>query len=215
MQHHFNANSLADRIIREITGFVRQALQQEVQQATVNLENQVVQRVITNLKPTVFRIIQATVSSSDVDLSNLNTLLETILTQLRPVVLREVDNALKSSTYSLNAKSLTDRIVSELRPFVLEALKKEVEKVKTVKTEQISKQIALQVKTDLQPTVSKVIEETVSATGTNLDNTRELVQTIIERLRPVIFKAVKTALKTSPFEIDAEKLTIRIIIGEF
>merc|ERR1712156_1151354 len=194
---NINADSLTDRIIREITTFVRLALEEEVLKATSNLENEVVEQVITELKPTVIRIIQATVSSSEVDLSNIQDLLETILTQLRPVVLAEVNNALQSSTYQLNADSLTDRIVAELRPFVLQALKAEVEKIRKVKTEQIQAQVTTQVVTDLE---------------SNLDDTKSLVQLIIERLRPVIFEAVKKALQSQSFEVDADDLTIRIII---
>ena len=51
----------------------------------------------------------------------------------------------RSSTYQLNAESLTDRIVTELRPFVLQALKAEVEKIRKVKTEQIQAQVTTQV----------------------------------------------------------------------
>merc|ERR1719384_2244852 len=209
---NINADSLTDRIIREITTFVRLALEEEVLKATSNLENEVVEQVITELKPTVIRIIQATVSSSEVDLSNIQDLLETILTQLRPVVLAEVNNALQSSTYQLNAESLTDRIVTELRPFVLQALKAEVEKIRKVKTEQIQAQVTTQVVTDLESNIVDVIKETVSAEGANLDDTKSLVQLIIERLRPVIFEAVKKALQSESFEVDADDLTIRIII---
>merc|ERR1712045_598528 len=153
-----------------------------------------------------------TVSSSEVDLSNIQELLETILTQLRPVVLAEVNNALQSSTYQLNANSLTDRIVAELRPFVLQALKAEVEKIRKVKTEQIQAQVTTQVVTDLESNIVDVIKETVSAEGANLDDTKSLVQLIIERLRPVIFEAVKKALQSESFGVDADDLTIRIII---
>merc|ERR1712045_69179 len=135
-----------------------------------------------------------------------------ILTQLRPVVLAEVNNALQSSTYQLNAESLTDRIVTELRPFVLQALKAEVEKIRKVKTEQIQAQVTTQVVTDLESNIVDVIKETVSAEGANLDDTKSLVQLIIERLRPVIFEAVKKALQSQSFEVDADDLTIRIII---
>ena len=97
----------------EITPFVRQALQQEVQKVQDNAlsEDQVVQLIITDLKPTVIRIIQATVASGNVDLSNINQLLSTILVQLRPVVLNEVNSALATSTVAgnINANSLTDR----------------------------------------------------------------------------------------------------------
>ena len=77
-------------------------------------------QIISDLKPTVIRIIQATVSSSGIDLSNVNGLVQTILVQLRPVVSREVQNALRNSPYatSINAQSLTGRIIVEITPFV-------------------------------------------------------------------------------------------------
>ena len=74
------------------------------------------------------RVVQATVSSAGVDTSDTRKLLETILVQLRPVVLNEVRNALRTSTYPLDAQSLTIRIIKNLRPFVAEALKKELAK---------------------------------------------------------------------------------------
>ena len=136
----------------------------------------------------------------------------------------------------MNADSLTDRIVAELRPFVLQALKAEVEKIRKVKTEQIQAQVTtqviinftnffswklqfyfheiFQVVTDLESNIVDVIKETVSAEGADLDDTKSLVQLIIERLPPVIFEAVKKALQSESFEVDADDLTIRIIIGK-
>ena len=138
---NLNANSLTDRILREMTTFINDALQQEVQAAMSQLEDQVVSQVIRDLKSTVIRIVQATVSSSGVDLSDVNGLLETILTQLRPVVLKEVNSALSRSSYSLNANALANRIVTELRPFVLQALRAEVEKYQQVQANQVQKEV--------------------------------------------------------------------------
>ena len=136
----------------------------------------------------------------------------------------------------MNADSLTDRIVAELRPFVLQALKAEVEKIRKVKTEQIQAQVTtqviinftnffswklqfyfheiFQVVTDLESNIVDVIKETVSAEGADLDDTKSLVQLIIERLRPAIFEAVKKALQSESFEVDADDLTIPIITGK-
>ena len=112
----------------------------------------------------------------------------------------------------MNANSLTDRIVAELRPFVLQALRAEVEKIQRAQTEQVQAQVTTQVVTDLESNIVDVIKQTVSADGVDLDDTRSLVQLIIERLRPVIFEAVKKALQSSAFDIDANDLTIKIII---
>merc|ERR1712051_1088496 len=180
---NINANSLADKVILQMTGFVRAALEQEVRGQVINLENQVVKQVTTELRPTVIQVVQATTSSAGIDTSDVGKLLETILVQLRPVVLNEVRNALKTSTYPLDAQSLTVRIVKELRPFVSEALKKELAKV-SVKAQG---QVISEVKAELEPAVIKVIESVVGASGVDLNNPQKLVELIIAQLRPVIF----------------------------
>ena len=62
-----DANALAQKIILEITPYVREALQKEVQKIQDNTltEDQVVQLVITDLKPTVIRVIQGKKISND------------------------------------------------------------------------------------------------------------------------------------------------------
>jgi len=206
---NINANSLADKVILQMTGFVRAALQQEVKGQVENLENQVVKQVTTELRPTVIQVVQATVSSSSVDTSDSSKLLETILVQLRPVVLNEVRNSLKTSTYPLDSQSLTIRIVKNLRPFVAEALKNELAKV----TQKVSNQVVNQVKTEVKPAVQKVIEGTVGASGVDLNNPQNLVELIISQLRPVVFKAVVKVLQGQSYQnIDPQKLTVRIII---
>ena len=111
--------------------------------------------MVINSKFLFIRVVQATVSSAGIDTSDIGKLLETILVQLRPVVLGEVRNALKTSTYPLDAQSLTVRIVKELRPFVSEALKKEIAAI-TVKTQKAQTQVISEVKAELEPAVLKV-----------------------------------------------------------
>jgi len=210
---NIDANSLADKVILQMTSFVRAALEQEVRGQVENLENQVVKQVTTELRPTVIQVVQATVSSSSVDTSDSSKLLETILVQLRPVVLNEVRNSLKTSTYPLDSQSLTIRIVKNLRPFVAEALKNELAKV----TKKVTTQVVQQVKTEVQPAVLKVIEGTVGASGVDLNNPQDLVELIISQLRPVVFKSVIKVLQGQSYQniggnIDPQKLTIRIII---
>ena len=212
---YIDANSLTNRIMQEITPFVRQALEAEVQKVQANAltEDQVVQLIITDLRPTILRIIQATVSSSSVDLSNTEGLLKTILVQLRPVVLQEVRSALSQSQVAgnINANSLTDRIILEMTPFVRQALQSEVQKVQQ-QSETTETLVVDEVKTQLKPTVLKVIQSTVAASGIDLSSPQGLVEAIIAQLRPVVFQAVSVALKSSPYTLDAEKLTVRIII---
>merc|ERR1711963_1155349 len=207
-----DANQLTDRIMIELTPFVKQALEAEVEKLKANSlsEDEVVRIIINDFKPTVIKVVRATVSSTQVDLSNPEGLIKTILTQLRPVVLNEVQKALSTSTVAgnLNANSLTERIILELTPFVRQALEQEVNKVQS----QIEGQVVNEVKQTLQPAVSTVIEDTISQAQVNLDDPKGIVEQIIRQLRPVVFKAVSVALKSSPYKLDAEKLTVRIII---
>jgi len=209
---NIDANQLTDRIMLELTPFVRQALEAEVQKLKANSlsEDQVVRIIINDLKPTVIKVVRATVSSTQVDLTNPDGLLRTILNQLRPVVLNEVQKALSTSTVAgnINANSLTERIILELTPFVRQALQEEVGKV----TSQLEGQVVNQVKESLDSSVQTVIKNTISQSQINLDDPNGIVEQIIRQLRPVVFKAVSVALKSSPYKLDAEKLTVRIII---
>merc|ERR1711953_872503 len=212
LNSNIDANQLTDRIMLELTPFVRQALEAEVQklQAANSLsEDQVVRIIINDLKPTVIKVVRATVSSKD-DLTDPDGLLRTILNQLRPVVLNEVQKALSTSTVAgnINANSLTERIILELTPFVRQALQEEVGKV----TSQLEGQVVNQVKESLDSSVQTVIKNTISQSQVNLDDPNGIVEQIIRQLRPVVFKAVSVALKSSPYKLDAEKLTVRIII---
>ncbi len=96
--------------------FVRQALEQEVQKQQAKVEQQkaqqkaqVVKTIIAELRPTIIRIIQATVAQSD--LSNYKALFQTIITQLWPVVPSSVQNVLTTSSYRFDTQVLKDQIM--------------------------------------------------------------------------------------------------------
>ena len=84
---HLDSGDLTDMIIMQLTPIVEQGVQQESQallaSQAADLEDQVVRQVISSLKTTVIRIVQATVSTSGVDLTNVESLLQTILIQLK------------------------------------------------------------------------------------------------------------------------------------
>ena len=120
--NHLDAGDLTDLIILELTPVIEkgvaeesQILVEEQEQLGIRRQEQedlIVTTIIKDLRPTIIRIIQATVAQSD--LSNFDGLFQTIITQLRPVVLAEVRRALQTSTYkdTLDAQVLTDRIMS-------------------------------------------------------------------------------------------------------
>merc|ERR1712079_616174 len=81
---NIDANSLTNRVITQMTGFVTQTVTSLVGNRVGDLESQVVKQVTTELKPTVIHVVQATTQSAGIDTSDAAKLLETILVQLRP-----------------------------------------------------------------------------------------------------------------------------------
>merc|ERR1712141_961333 len=210
---HLDSGDLTDMIIMQLTPIVEQGVQQESQallaSQAADLEDQVVRQVISSLKTTVIRIVQATVSTSGVDLTNVESLLQTILIQLKPVVRQEVENALRvTSVTGINAESLTNRIVLEITPFVRQALQQKVQD-NALSEDQVVQLII----TDLKPTVIRIIQATVASGNVDLSNINQLLSTILVQLRPVVLNEVNSALATSTVagNINANSLTDRII----
>merc|ERR1712203_1322895 len=206
---NLDANELADEIMIQITPFVSSSLEQEAQKATALSEDQVVQIIITDLKPTVIKVIQATVKSENVDLGDLDLLLKTILRQMRPVVLNAAQTALKTSQVggNINANSLADKVILQMTGFVRAALEQEVKG----QVENLENQVVKQVTTELRPTVIQVVQATVSSSSVDTSDSNKLLETILVQLRPVVLNEVRNALRASTYPLDAQSLTIRII----
>jgi len=214
-----DAGELTDLIVLRLTPVIEQGVNQEAQAIIASslaqkakLEDEIVLEITTNLRPTIIRIIQASVQSSD--LSDIDSLFQAILKRLRLVVLNEVQTALANSPLSLDidANQLTDRIMIELTPFVKQALEAEVEKLKANSLSE--DEVVRIIINDLKPTVIKVVRATVSSTQVDLSNPEGLIKTILTQLRPVVLNEVQKALSTSTVagNLNANSLTERIIL---
>jgi len=177
--------------------------------------DQIVNQVVTELKPTVITVIKTTVANSKVDLKTYGNLVEVILTQLKPVVTAAVNNALATSPHDhLDANELITRILQKLRPFVEEALRKEVLAQKPEFTED---DIVKEVEEALEPTIISVISGAVrnskdKSLFSDKASQEKLVQTIVTQLQPVVLQAVQRALDVHNSNgFDAKSLTVRII----
>merc|ERR1711910_189711 len=177
--------------------------------------DQIVNQVVTELKPTVITVIKTTVANSKVDLKTYGNLVEVILTQLKPVVTAAVNNALATSPHDhLDANELITRILEKLRPFVEEALRKEVLAQKPEFTED---DIVKEVEEALEPTIISVISGAVrnskaKSLFSDKASQEKLVQTIVTQLNPVVLQAVQRALDVHNSNgFDAKSLTVRII----
>ena len=116
------------------------------------------------------------------DLSNFEGLFRTIIKALRPVVYQEVQKALSASynSYNVDANELSELIMTELTPFVREALTQEVQNAQanTLSEDQVVQLII----TELRPTVIRIIKATVQSENIDLSNLDQLLQTILIQL---------------------------------
>merc|ERR1711935_615946 len=196
---NLDANELADEIMIQITPFVSSSLEQEAQKASALSEDQVVQIIITDLKPTVIKVIQATVKSESVDLGDHDLLLKTILRQMRPVVLNAAQTALLTSQVggNIDANSLADKVILQMTSFVRAALEQEVRG----QVENLENQVVKQVTTELRPTVIQVVQATVSSSSVDTSDSSKLLETILAQLRPVVLNEVKTEIQPAVLKV--------------
>ena len=115
-----------------------------------------------------------------------------------------MDNALLSSPYanSINAQSLISRIITEITPFVRQALVQEVQKVQGQRSD-IEDRVVNQVTNQLRPNVLKIVQASVSNAGIDTSDTTQLLEIIMVQLRPVVLGEVQTALRTSPSLVES------------
>jgi len=213
---HLKADDLTEKIMLRLRGFVEEGVQEQVkilqEEARIG-HDQVVESVITSLRPIIIRVIRQTVRSSNADLTQYNNLVKTIITQLRPVVLSEVSKAISSSPKfsHLNARDLTEEILVKITPFVGEAVQqqiKELEAENRVTPEEIVDNVIAQ----LKPITIKVIRQTVHGkNGVNIDDEEGLVQTIVSQLRPVVFAQVSAAITANKANYDAQSISNQIV----
>lgn len=176
---------------------------------------EVVQQISSDLESTVISIIKKLVLSANIDLGNSAAFVDTIMVQLRPVVKASVNTALATSQYQhLSANDLIEQIIINLRPFVVEALRKEVIAVQQqqslITVEQVVKEISL----DLEPTVIRIIKTLVASANIDLGQTNSFVDTIMVQLRPVVEASVNNALATSKYQhLSALELIEQITIN--
>merc|ERR1712241_866251 len=213
---HLKADDLTEKIMLRLRGFVEEGVQEQVkilqEEARIG-HDQVVESVITSLRPIIIRVIRQTVRSSNADLTQYKNLVKTIITQLRPVVLSEVSKAISSSPKfsHLNARDLTEEILVKITPFVGEAVQqqiKELEAENRVTPEEIVDNVIAQ----LKPITIKVIRQTVHGkNGVNIDDEEGLVQTIVSQLRPVVFAQVSAAITANKANYDAQSISNQIV----
>lgn len=215
--HGLNKNTLTDRIVTELTPFVRRAVGQHIKELESQKQanaGKIVTSVITDLRPIVVRIIKQSVRSYKGDLSRYGDLVKSILVSLRPVVLAEVKKALATSQYTgLNAEDLSGNIIIQLKPFVEQGVQEQVLLLQQ-ELKAGADQIVTSVITDLRPIIIRIIRETVRSSNADLSQYDNLVQIIITQLRPVVLNEVTKALaqSTKYKNLNPQDLTQQIIV---
>merc|ERR1712012_87132 len=124
---------------------------------------EVVERVLKDLSPTVVTVVRATVQGSDrFDLSSVEArakLVVQILNQLRPVVFQIVTEVLQiTSTTYLDAGELTETIMVQLRPVIEIGVNDEAQKVLNQQLGVQKQNLVLQISSELKPTIISIIK---------------------------------------------------------
>jgi len=211
---NYDSSAITRSIIVQLRPFVEEGVRKEVAQSRKLSEEDVIQTITSDLRPTVITIISKTIApGSNVNLNNPSGLVETIVVQLQPVVLKSVTAAIQDSASDIDPEGLSDRIIIELRPFIADAVQKQIveiqekSKIPKVSEDQVIKMVISQ----LKPTIFQVIRATVETAQVNLEKPDELVQTIINELQPVVLNAVENSLEPDS-GLNSASLTKRILI---
>merc|ERR1711981_42317 len=126
---NLNARDLTEKIIVKLTPFVKEGVQEQIRE--IEAENrltpeQIVDKVIAQLKPITIKVIRQTVTDSNANIDDEEALVQTIVSQLRPVVFAQVSAAIAANNANYDAQDLTNRIIARLTPFIREGVRKEV-----------------------------------------------------------------------------------------
>lgn len=210
------SDQVTEKILVELRPFVEKGVRREVQivqsgQTDEFSEANLVATIIAKLKPTVINIIRTTVkSTSGVNLNNPEELIETIYVQIRPVVLAAVNGA-KATASGIDVTDVTEKIVTQIRPFIAEGVKKEIGEVQQ-QSFGSEDQVVGYVIAQLKPTVIEIIRNVVGSSDVRNTNLESLVASILEQLEPVVLASVKSAIRNSGSNYDANVITTNIII---
>jgi len=140
---NLDAALLINEITLKLRPFVVEALRVEIAAKPQVSEAQVVELVISQLRETIISVISQTVAgSNDASLNDPEALVQTIIIQLQPVVLNAVQDALRVNSVSLNAQSLTQKIIIEITPFVRTGVTQQIEAKRRAEEERRRKEAA-------------------------------------------------------------------------
>jgi len=184
----------------------------ETDAANLITVGEVVTLITTDLHDVVVEIVRKVVLASTSGYSE--ALVDEIMIAVQPVVQNAVDNALRVTQYKhLVSKSsqLINGITVELRPFVVEALKREIAIQRpSISVDQVIELVIRQLRVSFESRIRQLVAGySIDALG----NTDALVQRILRELRAEILSAVQAALTANnALSYNAEEITQSILV---
>merc|ERR1712038_1386300 len=187
-----DARDLTERILLKITPFVKEGIEEQIRE--IELENrltpeQIVDKVIAQLKPITIQVIRKTVTDSKTNIDDEEALVQTIVSQLRPVVFAQVSAAIKANNANYDAQDLTNRIILRLTPFIREGVRKEVK----IQKQNNAGSLVQDIINKLNPFIQSTVKDALSAqTVTVLEESQKqkAIAGVLEKLRAIIRSAV-------------------------
>lgn len=211
---NLNARDVTERIILKITPFVKEGIEEQIRE--IESENrvtpeQIVDKVIAQLKPITIKVIRQTVTDSKSSIDDEEALVQTIVSQLRPVVFAQVSAAIKANNANYDAQDLTNRIIARMTPFVREGVRKEVKAQKQNNAGSLVQDIINKLNPHIQQTVKDALN---AGTVTVLEESQKqaAINGVLGKLRAIIRQAVITVMTRLQADGSAYTLSDEAII---
>jgi len=187
-----DARDLTERILIKITPFVKEGIEEQIRE--IELENrdtpeQIVDKVIAQLKPITIKVIRKTVTDSKTNIDDEEALVQTIVSQLRPVVFAQVSAAIKANNANYDAQDLTNRIIVRLTPFIREGVRKEVK----IQKQNNAGSLVQDIINKLNPFIQSTVKDALSAGAVTVledSQKQKAIAGVLEKLRAIIRSAV-------------------------
>merc|ERR1719365_195810 len=180
-------------------------------------------------RETIISVISQTVAgSNDASLNDPEALVQTIIIQLQPVVLNAVQDALRVNSVSLNAQSLTQKIIIEITPFVRQGVTQEIEAKRRAEEERRrleeqrrrEEQARLEAKRRAEEEARRRAEEQrrreeeARRQAELKAKTEEVIRIVITQLEPIVIRIIRTTVQTTNADLNSYPNLVQTIMTQ-
>ena len=210
-----NIREATNQILSELRPLLVETVREEVERKNLEYtEDDIVKIVTEKIKGNFVRVIKRVIASSnETKTQNAQAkLINKSIAHLKRVAAGAVQKSLDViNARGINENALTNRIVSELVPFVKNSINQEWNTFKLQEKSSPTTVVGSVIQ-EVWPDVVNIVKETVEIYESNSDKSGNLIESILFKLRFVIRdKVERTLKKPENKELDGEALRSQII----